>query len=213
MSTQTEEEQIAQLKDWWQRNGKPILTGGVLALAVVLGWNAWQKYTTAQSANASVLYQQLLETALSAEDKDNSAEVVELADKLKSEYGSSQYAQYARLFVARAAVDAGKFDDAAAELQAVVDKPVSAELGELARQRLARVLYAQGKSEQGLELLQGEVDKAYLASREEIRGDLLLDLGRRDEAREAYAKAKEALGESGSTAAVQIKLDDLTGEK
>ena len=34
----TEEEQIAQIKDWWQRNGKPLLTGGVLALAVVIGW-------------------------------------------------------------------------------------------------------------------------------------------------------------------------------
>mgnify|MGYP006893684176 CR=1 FL=1 len=29
---QTEDEQIAQIKDWWDRNGKPLLAGGVLAL-------------------------------------------------------------------------------------------------------------------------------------------------------------------------------------
>ena len=38
---QTEEEQIAQLKEWWQRNGKPLLAGGVLAVAGVFGWQYW----------------------------------------------------------------------------------------------------------------------------------------------------------------------------
>ena len=43
MSDHTEEEQIALIKEWWQRNGKPIMTGGVLALVIVFGWQAWQK--------------------------------------------------------------------------------------------------------------------------------------------------------------------------
>ncbi len=33
----TEDEELAVMKDWWQRNGKPLLTGGSLALVVVLG--------------------------------------------------------------------------------------------------------------------------------------------------------------------------------
>ena len=54
----TEEEQIAQMKDWWQRNGKPLLTGGVLALAAVIGWQGWQNYQAnqAQGASAADLY-------------------------------------------------------------------------------------------------------------------------------------------------------------
>jgi predicted negative regulator of RcsB-dependent stress response len=40
VTSQTEEEQLAAIKDWWQRNGKPLLTGGVLALAGVFGWQA-----------------------------------------------------------------------------------------------------------------------------------------------------------------------------
>lgn len=61
---QTEDEQIAQLKDWWDRNGKPLLAGGVLALVAVFGWQGWQKYQVNQAQSASVIYQQLLETAL-----------------------------------------------------------------------------------------------------------------------------------------------------
>ncbi|MNQ79859.1 hypothetical protein D3C85_948160 [compost metagenome] len=206
---QTEEEQIAQFRDWWQRNGKPMLTGGALALAVVFGWQAWQKYQTNQSQGASIVYQQLLETVLTPSGTPDSAKVAELASKLKSDFGGTHYAQYGSLFVAKVAVEAGKLDDAAAELKAVLDKPADATLGELARQRLARVLAAQGKAEDALKLLEGDADKAYLASREELKGDLLVQLGRTDDAHAAYQKAKAALPEDAAVGGLQMKLDDL----
>jgi predicted negative regulator of RcsB-dependent stress response len=206
---QTEEEQIAQIKDWWQRNGKPMLTGGALALAVVFGWQAWQKYQTNQAQGASIIYQQLLEAALNPSGTPDSAKVAELAGKLKSDFGGTHYAQYGSLFVAKVAVEAGKLDDAAAELKAVLDKPADATLGELARQRLARVLAAQGKAEDAIKLLEGDADKAFAASREELKGDLLVQLGRTDDAHAAYLKAKAALPEDAAVGGLQMKLDDL----
>ncbi len=205
----TEEEQIAQIKDWWQRNGKPQLTGGVLALALVFGWKGWQEYQSTQAQSASLIYQQLLETSLTADGKPDIAKVAELAGKLKSEYAGTHYAQYASLFVAKVAVESGKLDDAGAELKALTEKPVDATVAELARQRLARVLAAQGKVEDGLKLLDGEVGKAWLASREELKGDLLVQLGRTDDAHAAYQKAKEALADDAAVGGLQMKLDDL----
>ncbi|WP_343577670.1 YfgM family protein [Pseudomonas sp.] len=209
MSTRTEEEQIADIKDWWQRNGMPLLTGAALALVVVFGWQAWKKYQNNQAQGASVVYQALLETALNPTGKPDTAKVAELANKLTSEYAGTPYSQYGRLFVAKVAVDNGKLDDAVLELKAIVDKPVDATLGELARQRLARVMGAQGKAEEGLKLLEGNADKAYVATREELRGDLLVQLKREDEARSAYEKAKAALPEDAAVGALQMKLDDL----
>lgn len=209
MTTRTEEEQLADIKDWWQRNGSPLLTGAALALVVVFGWQAWKKYQNNQAQGASVIYQALLETALNPAGKPDTAKVAELANKLTSEYAGTPYSQYGRLFVAKVAVDSGKLDDAILELKAIVDKPVDVTLGELARQRLARVLSAQGKAEEGLKLLDGSVDKAYVATREELRGDLLVQLKRDDEARSAYEKAKAALPEDAAVGALQMKLDDL----
>lgn len=206
---QTEEEQIAQLKDWWQRNGKPLLAGGVLALIVVFGWQGWQKYQSNQAQGASILYQQLLESALDPSGEPDAARVAELAGRLKSEYAGSHYAQYGSLFVAKVAVDADKLDDAITELQAVVDKPADATLGELARQRLARILAAQEKADAALALLDGDVEAAFLASREELKGDLLVQLGRTDDAHAAYQKAKGALAEDAAVGGLQMKLDDL----
>ncbi|PAU65112.1 GTP-binding protein [Pseudomonas sp. PIC25] len=209
MTSRTEEEQLALIKEWWQRNGMPLLTGGALALVAVFGWQGWQKYQTNQAQGASMLYQQLLETALTPSGQPDAGKVSELAGKLKSDYAGTQYAQYGSLFVAKVAVEAGKLDDAAAELRAIVDKPADATLGELARQRLARVLAAQGKAEEALKLLEGDADKAYLASREEVRGDLLVQLGRTDEAHAAYEKAKAALSDDAAVGSLQMKLDDL----
>jgi predicted negative regulator of RcsB-dependent stress response len=204
----TEEETLAQIKEWWQRNGKPLLTGGVLALVVVFGWQYWQNHQLNQAQNASAVYQQLLDVSLDPGRVD-AAEVARLGNLLKKEFAGSHYAQYGSLFVAKVAVEAGRLDEAAAELQAVVDKPADKTLGELARQRLARVLAAQDKAEQALKLLDGEADKAFAASRQELRGDLLVQLGREDEAHAAYSKAKEALSEDAAIGGLQLKLDDL----
>ena len=207
--SRTEDEELAVIRDWWQRNGKPLLTGSALALVVVFGWQAWQKHQVAEAQGASVLYQQLLENSLVADGQADVGKVAELAGKLKADYAGSHYAQYASLLLAKVAVEAGKLDDARVELQAVLDKPADATLGELARQRLARVLAAQGKLEEGLKLLEGDADQVYLASREELKGDLLVQMGKADEARAAYEKAKAALAEDAAVGGLQMKLDDL----
>ena len=205
----SEDDELAGVKDWWQRNGKPLVAGGLLALIVVLGWQFWQRYQANQSQGASMLYQQLLETALTPSGQADTTRVAEISGKLKSEYGGTTYAQYGSLFVAKVAVDTGKLDDAAAELKVVADKPANETLGEIARQRLARVLAAQNKADDALKLLDGDAEKSLLASREELKGDLLVQLGRTDEAHAAYQKAKSALSEEAAVGGLQMKLDDL----
>lgn len=212
MSTHSEEEQIALMKDWWQRNGKPLLIGGVLALGGIFGWQAWQKHQATQDAQASSYYQQLLELAMSPEPQ--AAELVALANKLNSEFAGTVQAQYASLFVAKAAVEGGNLDDAVIALQTVLDKPANAHLADIAQQRLARVLAAQGKLDEALAVLsQAAAVEEFVAAREELKGDLLLRLGRSDEARSAYEKAKAALSEEAGQGTLQMKLDDLAQEE
>ncbi|WP_183165126.1 tetratricopeptide repeat protein [Azomonas macrocytogenes] len=196
------------MQSWWQRNGKPLLIGGVLALVGVFAWQYWQKYTLEQAQNASVLYQELLNAVLKDGDVD-AAQVARLASTLKKEHAGSHYAQYAGLFLVKVAVDAGRLDDAGTELQAIVDAPVDSTLAEIARQRLARILAARNEPQRGLDLLQGETDAAFQGSREELKGDLLLQLGRQDEAYAAYGRAKQMMTPDAALGTLQMKLDDL----
>ncbi|MGG6260519.1 GTP-binding protein [Stutzerimonas stutzeri] len=208
MTSGTEEEQLAQIKDWWQRNGKPLVLGAVIALVLVFGWQFWQKHQINQAQSASVVYQQLLGAALESGEAD-AAEVSRLGHLLKKDFAGTHYAQYGSLFVAKVAVESGRLDEAASELRAIVDKPADKTLDELARQRLARVLAAQDKADEAIKLLDGKVDAAFVASREELRGDLLVQLGRNDEAHAAYSKAKESLSQDAAIGGLQMKLDDL----
>ncbi len=208
MTSGTEEEQLAQIKDWWQRNGKPLVLGAVIALVLVFGWQFWQKHQINQAQSASVVYQQLLGAALESGEAD-AAEVSRLGNLLKKDFAGTHYAQYGSLFVAKVAVESGRLDEAASELLAIVDKPADKTLDELARQRLARVLAAQDKADEAIKLLDGKVDAAFVASREELRGDLLVQLGRNDEAHAAYSKAKESLSQDAAIGGLQMKLDDL----
>ena len=209
MTSRTEEEELAMIRDWWQRNGKPLITGSALALVLVFGWQAWQNYQTNQAQAASMLYQQLLESVMQNNGQADPAQVAAIAGNLKKDFAGTAYAQYGSLFVAKVAVESGKSDDAVIELQSVLAKPADATLEELARQRLARVQSSLGKAEEALKLLEGKVDPAFQAAREELKGDLLLQLGRADEARTAYEAAKSALSDESAQSVIQMKLDDL----
>ena len=54
-----------------------------------------------------------------------------------------------------------------------------------------------------------QAEPAFQAGREELKGDLLVQMGKADEARAAYEKAKAALAEDAAVGGLQMKLDDL----
>jgi predicted negative regulator of RcsB-dependent stress response len=210
VSDNTEEEQIALIKEWWQRNGKPLLVGGALALVIVFGWQAWQKHQANQAHASSVLYQQLLEAALMPSEQVDAQQVAKLLAEIKKVNSDNAYAQYARLLAVKVAVDANQLDDAVLELNQILAKPANDTLQELARQRLARVLLAQEQAEQALQLLDAKVQPAFVATREELRGDALVVLERPAEAKAAYLNAQKALSPEAAAGSLLMKLDNLS---
>lgn len=152
MSYQTEEEQVEKIKELWNRHGIPLLTGVVIALAGVFGWQGWTNYQDTKAANASALYQNMLETVMAGEGEEARARSAELAEQIRSEYAGTRYAQFAGLMQAKMAVEAGDMSGAEKVLREVADQAGDETLQEVARQRLARVLADQERAEEGLEL-------------------------------------------------------------
>ncbi|MEM6485388.1 MAG: tetratricopeptide repeat protein [Pseudomonadota bacterium] len=209
-SYRTEEEQVEALKRWWDENGRATMVGVVLALGLGFGWQFWQQNQQQTQANASILYQQMLQ-ALADEEGQGEESARELALTLKDEHRGSTYAQFAALHLARIAVFDDELSAAADELRWVLSMAdVGGEIHQVAQLRLARVVAAQGDSAGALNMLQG-AETDFVASYAQARGDVLLADSREEEALIAFESAVAAL-DPGSPVptTLQEKIDYLS---
>jgi predicted negative regulator of RcsB-dependent stress response len=211
----TEEEQVQALKDWWKENGKALMIGVAAAVAIVLGWQAWQSSKEQKAANASVLYQNLTEAVrLSAggSNEDQYATARHLGEQLRADYSDTAYARYAALMLASLAVNSGELQSAVEQLDWVLAASSETDnLSRVARLRKAMLLAQQGQSEAAIALLQAADAGSYAVRYLELLGDLYADTGRLDEAVAAYDQALELGGEQQLRSLLKMKRDDLAG--
>lgn len=208
MEYETEEQQVEALKEWWQENGRSVILGVVIGAAAIFGWQGWGKYQLSQSQQASDAFSETLD-ALAASATGSSADLVAKAENLKSEHGGSLYAVMASLAAARALIESGDLAGAAEELQWAIDKSSQSEIQAIARIRLARVLGAQGKFDEGLKMLPTDAGELFTGLIEEARGDLFLAMDDLDNARASYKKALDSGQRTGNPGALTMKLNDL----
>lgn len=207
-----EQEQISELKAWWERYGKFVTAVAVAAAVAAVGWQGWRWHQSRQAAEAGGLYFAVQQAAV----QQDAQKVRDLAGRLIDQYGGTAYAQLGALVSAGVQFGKGDLDNARAPLEWAADKGGDAALRDLARLRLAVVLLQQGAFDQALARLQGEPDKAYAARFADLRGDVLAAQGKPAEARAAYQAAIDALGGAGEEATtlrevVRVKLESLEG--
>ena len=211
----TEEEQVEALRRWWDENGKSTIAAIVIALAAGFGWQTWKANDQLEQESASDIYQAMLQTVSAGDASPGQLETgVGLAEQLKSEYSGSTYAQFAALHLARLAVAENDLAEAEAQLRWVLGKAAKGtDTAQVAQMRLARVVAASGDTDQALAILEQGGEGPYQASYAVARGDILLALGRNDEAREAYSNARMLATSSQGQVnlpALEQKLQSLT---
>jgi len=203
---ETEEEQVAALKDWWKANGSSVISGVVIAAITIGGWNFWQSYQQGKISQASAMYEQLLQ----AQTADKTESVDKIATNLNAEFGSTAYGAYGLLFQAKEKVKQNDLSAAKAIFEQAIAVTDDAGIQHVARTRLIRVLLAQKEYEQGLQVI-ANVDQSSLGGfasiYDELKGDLYVAMERVGEARTAY---QSALQTGQSSPLLQFKLDDLT---
>jgi predicted negative regulator of RcsB-dependent stress response len=204
----SEEEQLEAIKKWWKENGRAVVTGVVLGVALILGWNFWQERQLRISQQASALFQQ----ALLAMNEKKSETALQLSERLVKEYGDGAYGLYGRLLLAKLKSERADMPGAKQALEGVFSSKADTDVSyqHIARLRLVELLLSNGEFDAARQRLE-EAEKTggfgtYQSQYEELRGDALAALGSRDEARDAYRRAKNA---SAFSALLDMKIDDL----
>lgn len=202
-----EQEQLAELKAFWNKFGNLITWVLIIALAGYAGYNFWNQHQRTQAADASGLYEEM-RLALSTNDN---AKVQRIAADVESKFGGTAYAQMAALGAAKGAFDANDLKAAKTQLQWVVEHG-SDEYKSIAKLRLAGVLLDEKSFADALKLLGTEFAPQFAGSVADRKGDVLVAQNKLVEARAAYTAALAAMDpKSPGRKLVEVKLESIGG--
>ena len=205
---QEEYEQGEQVRIWLRNNGSSVIGGIAVGLALIAGWQWWQRKQEMQGQDAAAAYAVLSDTV---HDHGDEKRIAALASALHADYAKTTYATLASLTVAAHQVELGDGKAALATLDAAAHSPDPA-LAALVRLRAARVLLTLGRPEDALKRLEAKTDPAFAAVAGEIRGDAERALGRLDAARQDYLDALAHMPpEAPNRILLEMKLADIGG--
>jgi predicted negative regulator of RcsB-dependent stress response len=199
-------EQSERVQKWLRENGLSIVAGIAIGLVGIFGWQNWRNHQARNESMASQLYKQAQIAQVSGKPEI----AAQFTEQLMTDYAKSPYAVFAASDRAKQQLLAKQPDKAEASLQWAESHAVDPALKSLTQLRIAQVELARDNSAAALSTLDRIPANDYQGLAQELRGDVLVKLGRSDDARKAYKAALSALSEEApQRGALQMKLDDL----
>ncbi len=175
-------------------------------LIVAGGVRGWQYWTAKQAIQASQLFEQAMQ-AVAANDVKAAKEIT---GQIMENYPRTAYSAPAAWLAGRINYDAGDFKSAKAQFEYALDHARDSGVEQLARLRLAAVLFDEKDYDGALKQLAEKHDAAYEGLYAQLKGDVFSSQGKTNEAREAYRLALDKLDDkSPLKPLVEIKLDGL----
>lgn len=184
-----EQEQLDAFKAFWKKYGNLVTWTLVAVLGAFAAWNGWQQWQRSQGLKAGGMFEEL-ERAAQAGDVDKVARV---SGDLKTQFGSTAFAQRGALLAAKVQFDKGQIDAAKASLTWVVDSKAEDELRTVARLRLAGVQAEAKQFDEAIKTLDAATVPGFEALVADRRGDVLVLQGKKPEAVLAYQAAYAAM--------------------
>ncbi len=203
----TDQDEIEQLKKWWNENGTSLVLGVSVGLAILFGWKAWNQYVDTQGMAASQFFEQM-QGALMQNDKEKASTI---GDQLLNQYAGTVYAANGALTLAAMKMDQGEGAAARVHYQWVLDNSDFESSRQLARLGIARSYLSEGDADQALKQLALESESIYGSHYSEVKGDALRKQGDNTAAQQAYAEALQlADAMDGRRDLLEMKLAEVT---
>jgi predicted negative regulator of RcsB-dependent stress response len=201
-----EQEQLDQIRHFWQRYGNVITWLLIIVFGSIAAWNGWQYWQHRQAMGASVLFSEV-ERAVA--DKDSVRMERALSD-LKNQYGSTVFAQQGALLAAKGLFESGAVVQAKQSLEWAAAQSQDDGLQAIARLRLAGLALEQGTADEARKWIDVPMPAEFAGLVTDRQGDVLSHLGQSAEAKQAYLKAYKAF-DAGTEyrRLVEVKLNAL----
>jgi predicted negative regulator of RcsB-dependent stress response len=171
-----EQEQVDELKALWKKYGNYI-TRGVIAFFVLYGlYQGWGYYQTKQSLAASELYQSIVVL-----EEKNTKDIMQKAGRAAILFAKASYAE-------------GLKDKAKEKLEWASSHAKESATESIALIQLGQILVEEKKYEDALKKANDVDNEGYLGLSNDLKGDILNAMGKKEEAKKAYQEALKRFG-------------------
>ena len=181
----TDQDEIEQIKAWWNENGTSLVVGVAVGLSLLFGRKGWHQYVDSQGMAASQYFEQM-QGALIQGNKEKASTV---GGQLLDQYPGTIYAANGALGLAAMQVEQSDTAAARVHFQWVLENSSYDSPRELARLGMARTYLSEGDAEQALKQLMQDQSGIYGSHFNEVKGDALRKKGDHAAAQLAYAEA------------------------
>jgi predicted negative regulator of RcsB-dependent stress response len=201
-----EQEQLDQLKHFWNQYGNLIAGVLIVILAATAAWNGYQYWQRKQATQAAAMFDEV-ERVVRGGDVDKA---VRAFNDMKERFASALYTQQAGLLVAKMALDGAKPEVSTTALQWVAEHSKDQGYASIARLRWANMLIESKSYDEALKVLDGVKADDFIGLAADRRGDIFMVQGRSADAKTHYLKAYQAMDDKFEyRRLVQYKLNAL----
>ncbi len=188
----SDDEKAEALKRWWGENGKSIVGGIVIGLALVFSWRWWLGYQQTQSEMASAEYDRFI----AATTQGNVDAATAQLTLLGKDYSTTAYDYFAALEMARLMVEQNNLQAAADHLQTAV-----------AAADQDGLLMALDRNDEARTIVAANSKGAFAGEFAHISGDLYRAGGDNEQALAAYQQA--IAGGAGNQSLIEMKINQV----
>jgi predicted negative regulator of RcsB-dependent stress response len=200
-----EQEQVDELKALWKKYGTYITRGAIAFFVLYALFQGWGYYKNKQSLSASELYQSIVVL-----DEKNTKEIMQKAQSLIDGYSGTPYAGRAAILFAKASYAEGLKDKAKEKLEWASSHAKESATESIALIQLGQILLEEKKYDEALKKANDVDNEGYLGLSNDLKGDALSAMGKKEEAKKAYQEALKRFGPKDPYAKfTQEKLETL----
>lgn len=201
-----EQEQLDQLKHFWNTWGTLISTLVLLVFGSLAAWNGYQYWQNRQATQAAALFD-AVDVASRAGDQ---ARMEQAFGDLRSKYAGTTQAAQAGLMLAKSMLDVANVKGAKETLTWVAEKAGDDGFKALAKLRLSSVLMDQKELDEALQQTSGSFPAEFEAVVADRKGDILMLQGKQEQAVAEYNRAFKAFDDRVEyRRLVEVKLNAL----
>lgn len=187
-----QQEQLEQVKQFWNRYGNLITTLALIVALAFAGWTGYNYWQNQQSIKAAGLYEELDKAVVAGDAK----KVAQSFADLSKDYARTTFAQQGALVAAKVAADRKELDQARAALQWLVQNGKNPDLVAIGRLRLAGMQMDAKQFDEALKTLDVAVPDEFAPLANDRKGDIFMAQGKTEQAIAAYEKAWKAMDAS-----------------